>query len=127
MASEPWSDVITGIATVDLSGMFALPTINGKELFGARLAFDLLGCCAHEEQVAQKLREYFRMVGDPAHMFLICAAALDTIASDLMPALLEMYEQKSGDYDARVRLANAARNAWAARVTDFTDKREGTE
>jgi hypothetical protein len=96
-----------------------MPTIDGKELFGTRLAFDLLSCCVDEEQVAQTLRDYLKMIRDPGHMFLVCAAALDTIANHVMPALLDTLEHQASDYEARVRLADAARNAWAARVGDL--------
>lgn len=121
LAAEPWADVVAGIPTVDFSGILTMPTIDGKELFGTRLAFDLLGCCADEDQVAEKLTECYSMIGDPAHMFLVCAAALDTIANHVVPVLLDNYEEKTSDYEVRVRLADAARNAWAARVVDLTD------
>lgn len=127
LAAEPWSDFVTGIPTVDFSGMLALPTIDAKEVFGTRLAFDLLGCCADEDQVAETLREYFKMTGDPGHMFLVCAAALETIADHVMPALLDTLEHQTGDYDARVRLADAARKAWTARVADLGEFVEADE
>jgi hypothetical protein len=127
LVAEPWSDFITGIPTVDFSAMLALPTIDAKEVFGTRLAFDLLGCCADEDQVAETLRECFKMTGDPGHAFLVYAAALETIANHVMPALLDTYEDKSGDYETRVRLADAARNAWAARVADLGEFAEADE
>lgn len=89
LTQEPWADVVIGIPSVDLRGVLVLPTIAGKELFGARLAFDLLGGCADEEQVTEKLTEYYEMIGEPAHMFLVCAAALDTIANHVVPVLLD--------------------------------------
>jgi hypothetical protein len=123
LAAEPWSEMVTGLPTVglegELTGMLPMPTIDGKELFGTRLAFDLLSCCVDEEQVAQTLRDYLKMIRDPGHMFLVCAAALDTIANHVMPALLDTLEHQASDYEARVRLADAARNAWAARVGDL--------
>jgi hypothetical protein len=124
VAAEPWSDVVSGTPTNDLvtgevNGMFAMPTVEGKELFGTRLAFDLLGCCGDDEQVAAKLHAFRKMIRDDAHLVVVFAAALDTIASDVVPALLDTYEQKSGDYEARVRLARVARHAWAARVADL--------
>lgn len=128
LAAEPWADIVIGIPTVDLCGLLTMPTIDGKELFGTRLAFDLLACCADEEQVAEKLVEYYSMTGDPAHMFLVCAAALEIIANHVVPTLLDNYEHQSGDYDVRVRLADAARNAWAVRAADFGDgSREAAE
>lgn len=120
LVAEPWSDFIKGIPSVEFSAMLAMPSIDAKEVFGTRLAFDLLGCCADEDQVAEKLRECFKMTGgDPGHPFLVCAAALETIASHVMPALLDTLENQARDYDTRVRLADAARNAWTARVADL--------
>lgn len=126
LAAEPWAAIVTCIPTVDLetgedNGVFSMPTIDGKALFGTRLAFDLLGCCTDESQLAEKLREYYRIIVEPEHMFLVCAAALDTIANHAFPALLDVFEHLAGDYEARVRLADAARNAWAARAADPGD------
>ena len=126
VAAEPWAEVVSGTPTTDLitgavNGMFSMPSIEGTELFGTRLAFDLLGCCGDEDQVAEKLWEFRKMIRDSAHLVLVLAAALDTIATDVVPALLDSYEQKSGDYDARVRLAEAAGWAWAARSADLGD------
>ena len=61
----------------ELAGMMAFPNIDGKELFGTRLAFDLLGCCDDEDQVAQTLAKYFTMIKDPSHTFLVAFAALE--------------------------------------------------
>lgn len=129
LAAEPWPDAVisiptTNIGTGECDGMLSMPSVGGTELFGTRLAFDLLGCCGDEEQVADKLREFRRMTGDPAHSLLVYAAALDFIATDLYPAMLDSCEATSGDYDARVRLAKAARRAWSARLADFGDQEE---
>lgn len=129
IAAEPWSAVMTGLPTYsadgELAGMLPMPTIESKELFGTRLAFDLLGCCANEAQVEETLNEYFSMVKEPDHLFLVAFAALDTIANHVMPALLDTLELQASDYDSRVRLADAARNAWAARANDLDDTRAG--
>jgi hypothetical protein len=123
LAEEPWTSVMTGFPTVnldgELTGMLPMPTIDGKELFGTRLAFDLLGCCADEAHVKEKFDEYFSMVREPDHLFLVAFAALDTIANHIVPALLNTLEHQASDFDARVRLADAARNAWTARVNDL--------
>jgi hypothetical protein len=130
LVDEPWTAVMTGFPTVDangeLTGMLPMPTIDGKELFGTRLAFDLLGCCANEAQVQETFDEYFSMVREPDHLFLVAFAALDTIANHVLPALLDTLEHQASDYDSRVRLADAARNAWTARVNDLkTQERDG--
>lgn len=132
LTAEPWPDAVIAIPTTDIGsgecdGMLSMPSVGGTELFGTRLAFDLLGCCGDEEQVAAKLREFRRMIRDPVQMVLVFAAALDTIAAEVVPALLDRYEEASGDYDARVRFANAARTAWSARVADFDDGEEAEE
>lgn len=125
-AEEPWVDVVTGIPTVDITtgecnGMFSVPTIEGNELFGTRLAFDLLGCCGDEEQVAEKLWEFHTMIRDPAHLVVVLTSALDTIASYVVPDLLDSYERTASDYQVRVGLAEAARRAWVARSADLRD------
>jgi hypothetical protein len=99
--------------------MMAFPTIEGKGLFGTRLAFDLLGCCDDEEQVSETLNDYLSMVKEPGHLFLIAFAALSVIADHVIPQMLEVIEDQASNWDVRVTLAEAARNAWAARVNDI--------
>lgn len=124
-AAEPWSATLTSVPAVtgdgDLSGMLSMPTIEGKEVFGTRLAFDLLGCCGDEDEVEEKLNEFCGLVGEPDHMVAVCAAALATIAEHVVPVLLDTLERSASDYDSRVRLAEAARNAWAVRVGTLDD------
>ena len=132
LVAEPGGDCLriylaANIGVVGHSGMVSMLVVAGKELFGTRLAFDLLGCCGDEEQVAAKLREFRTMVADPGHMFLVFAAAIETIATDVVPALLDRYEAVSGDYDERVGFADAARRAWSARIADFADDDEVDE
>ena len=69
------------------------------------------------------MNDCFAMIREPGHTFLVCAAALKTIVNHVVPVLLDTYEDKSGDYDTRVRLADAARNAWAARVAGAYGRR----
>jgi hypothetical protein len=130
LVAEPWSDVLTAVPTVnrdgDPTGMLPMPTMVGKEVFGTRLAFDLLSHSGDEDRVSEVMNDCFAMIKEPGHMFLVCAAALETIVSHVMPTLLEKYEKTSGDYEARVSLADAARNAWAARVADV-DTEEAEE
>ena len=123
LAAEPWDEMWSALpgysSDGELTGMMALPRIDGKELFGTRLAFDLLGCCDDEDQVADTLRKYYTMVKDPGHTFLVAFAALDTIANHVIPEMLRIIEDQAGNWDVRVTLADAARNAWAARVNDL--------
>jgi hypothetical protein len=72
-----------------------------------------------EDRVCEVMNDCFAMIKEPGHMFLVCASALETIVNHVLPTLLQQYENASGDYDARVRLADAARNAWAVRVGDL--------
>jgi hypothetical protein len=128
LAAEPWSDVVTGLPSVnrdgDLIGMLPMPTMVGKEVFGTRLAFDLLAHCDNGERVSEIMNDTFAMIREPGHMFLVCAAALVTIANHVVPTLLDTLEHQAGDYDARVRLADAARNAWAGRVANIEEDDE---
>jgi hypothetical protein len=123
LAPEPWDELLSALPTYgpdgELTGMMTLPSIDGKELFGTRLAFDLLGCCDDEDQVADTLIKYRRMAKDPAHVFLVAFAALEVIANHVVPQTLEVIEQKASNWDVRVTLADAARNAWSARVDDI--------
>jgi hypothetical protein len=92
LAAQLWDELLSALPTYgpdgEMTGMMALPSIDGQELFGTRLAFDLLGCCDGEEQVADTLIKYRRMVKDPAHVFLVAVAALEVIANYVVPELL---------------------------------------
>jgi hypothetical protein len=59
------------------------------------------------------------MVKEPDHLFLIAFAALSVIANHVIPQMLEVIEDQASNWDVRVTLAEAARNAWAARVNDI--------
>lgn len=130
LADEPWDEMWGALPGYnrdgEVIGMMALPSINGKELFGTRLAFDLLGCCDDEDQVIQTLGKYYAMIKDPSHTFLVAFAALDTIVNHIIPEMLRIIEDQAGNWDVRVTLADAARNAWAARVNDIRHADDGT-
>ncbi|MEZ0385238.1 hypothetical protein [Mycobacterium sp. pW045] len=127
LAAEPWSAVVTAVPTVgtggELTGILSMPVVDAKELFGGRLAYDLLGCCDGEDQVRRMLVEYFAMIREPEHAFLVAFTALKVIASYAVPVMLDSLECHGGDYESRVRLADAALNAWATRM----DERAGVE
>jgi hypothetical protein len=122
IAAEPWDDLWSALPGYSpegqLTGMLALPSIDAKELFGTRLAFDLLGCCDDEDQVADTLNKYYAMLKDPGHLFLVAFAALKVIANHVTPEMLRVIEDQASNWDVRVTLADAARNAWAGRVND---------
>jgi hypothetical protein len=73
LAAEPWADVVTGLPTVsrdgDLTGMLPMPTMVGKEVFGTRLAFDLLAHCDNEERVSEIMNDAFAMIREPGHIY----------------------------------------------------------
>ena len=125
LAAEPWAECWTAIPMTDLdngelSGMMALPSIDGKEMWGCRAAFDFLDAGPDREAVDTVLNRYFvALDGNIEHLFFVFSAALCTIAEYVMPALLDTLEHQASDYETRVRLADASRNAWAARVNDL--------
>ena len=45
----------------------------------------------------------------------------------VVPTMLDDLEQHGSDYEARVRLADAARNAWAARINDYRNNATNEE
>lgn len=123
LAAEPWADMWSAHPMTDmdgeLTGMMALPNIDGKELWGARVAFDFLDATGDENRVKDCLDRYFTATeGNVEHLFFIFSSALCTIAEHVMPALLENLEKQASDYDSRVLFADAARNAWATRLND---------
>ncbi|CAM4228647.1 hypothetical protein MB901379_03587 [Mycobacterium basiliense] len=123
LEEEPWTDAWTACPVTDgdgsLSGMMALPSIDGKELWGCRLAYDILDAGTDRARVEHVLDRYFTAIGGtPDHMFLVFSAALCTVAENIVPVLLDSIENQGGNYDARVHLAEAAANAWAVRIDD---------
>jgi hypothetical protein len=122
LATEPWDELCSAVPVHDpggeMVGMMSLPTIYGKELVGARLAFDLAACCDDEDQVAHTLNKYLSMIKDRDHLVLVTFAALSVIAEHVIADMLALIEDKAADWDLRVSLAEAARNAWTASVSD---------
>ncbi len=109
------------VATVPSDGNTALelPSIVAKELWGARLAFDLLDCGDDFDRIDEVMTRLFTTAkGDTGIAFLITSAALSTIAGIVVPQLLEEIEHSGSNYDARVMLAEARVKAWHGRVAD---------
>lgn len=124
---EPWDELwsaLPGIdgATGELAGMLALPSIDAKELFGTRLAFDLAAYAGEEDSVDDIANWYFSAIKSPDHMFLIAMAALKTLAVHVLPILLEIAEERASNWDVRVNLSDASRNAWEQRVKNFREE-----
>lgn len=112
-----WQAGIKAVPTVDpatgqMTGMLGLPDLFKNELWGARLAFDLLSVAGDEDAVEDLLPKYLLWIKDPAHAWLVAAAALSTIAQFVVPTMLDQIERQGSNWDARVLLAEAAENAW---------------
>jgi hypothetical protein len=120
LIEEPFENQVKSISSVDGTVALALPNITAKELWGARLAFDLLDCGDDYDQIDTVMNRLFSTVnGDTGMAFLIATSALSTIASLVVPQLLEEIEHSASDYDERVRLAQARAKAWAGRVDEI--------
>jgi hypothetical protein len=126
MLIEPWAEQLTALRAHRRDGqptaeMLILPNMSAKEMFGGRLAFDALDCADDDsgERINDVLTRLFTMVGgDTGQAMLILASALDTIASHVMPTLLDQIEQHASNWEVRVTLAEARTNAWRASLTD---------
>jgi hypothetical protein len=123
LTAEPWDDFWTAVPTVgngELIGMFGVPSILAKEMFGTRLAFEALDAGDDEDKLDDILGRFFTMVhGDPGQAFLIFSAALRILVTLVVPQLLEEIEHRASNYDARVMLAEAVWKAWEGRVNDL--------
>ncbi|CAN5523338.1 hypothetical protein BH09ACT7_BH09ACT7_08410 [soil metagenome] len=121
---EPWDSqwsAIPGHSVVgEITAMLAVPNITAKELFGSRLAFDILDCGDDDDRINEVLGRYFSMVqGDTGMAFLLMSSALSTIASLVVPQMLDEIEQHGSNYDTRVMLAEARAKAWRGRVSEL--------
>lgn len=124
---EPWNDLWTALpgytADGEIGGMLALPNLTARDLFGLRLAFEIV-CASDEEDVLDILNEFFTHVHSTDHMFLIATAALKSIALYILPTMFEQIEQRASNWNLRVNLADALRNSWEQRVRNFDDPEE---
>jgi hypothetical protein len=125
LIEEPWETLITAIPAHNSAGertgtAITLPSITAKELFGARLAFDMLDAGDDDDRLeAVKTRYFTELNGDTGLLFLVFAAALDTVASLIVPQLLSEIEQSGSNYTERVRLSEACAKAWSGRVSEL--------
>lgn len=126
LIEEPWHTLITALPAHDAhgkrtGGSLTLPSITAKELFGARLAFDMLDAGEDHDRLEEVKNRYFsELKGDTGLLFLVFAAALDTVASLVVPQMLEDLENRASNYDARVLLAQARTKAWNGRVSELS-------
>ena len=122
---DPWDELVSALPMADVDGRrtgdaIALPSLTAKELMGARLAFDLLDCGEDLDQIEEVQTRYFHELhGDTGVLFLVAFAALSTIASVVVPQMLNEIETQASNYDARVMLAEARAKAWRGRVKEF--------
>lgn len=132
LLEEPWSTLITALPAHDADGnrtgtALTLPSITAKELFGARLCFDMLDAgladeaenYEHDRVDAVKSRLFSELSGDTGLLFLVCMAALDTIATLVVPQLVEELETRASNYEIRVMLAEARTRSWNGRVSEI--------
>lgn len=118
--NEPWSATLGAIPSyrsdgdmTELHGVLSMPSIAAKEIWGCRLAFDVASSDRPANDIVQ---DYFSDIRNPDHLMLVFAAAIDTLADYVIKPMLDVVEQRGGDYEMRVRLADAARNAWTTRI-----------
>lgn len=129
LIEEPWESLVTALPAHNsdgerTGGAIILPSITAKELMAARLAFDMLDAGLDSEEDPDKLesvknRYFTQLGGDPGVLFLVCMAALDTIASLVVPQMIDELETLASNYDARVMLAEARTKAWNGRVSEI--------
>lgn len=114
------SQVISIDSEIGFDPPLSLPNIAARELWGARLAFDLLDCGDDYDQIDAVIGRLFTAAGaDAGVTMIIMSAALSTIASLIVPQLLEEIEQSGSNYDERVRLCEARAKAWHGRVSEI--------
>jgi hypothetical protein len=96
--------------------------MHARELYGARLAFDLLDCGDHFDEIDAVIGRLFTAAGgDPGVTMVIMSAALSTTAALIVPQLLEEIEHGGSNYTERVRLCEARAKAWNGRVSELRD------
>lgn len=127
LTDEPWADCwkavpMTDAETGEMTGMMSIPTIDGKELWGARAAFDFLDAGTDRDRIEDTLSRYFSALdGNIEHLFFVFSAALCTVAEHVVPAMLHKLENQASDWTSRVMLAEAAANAWRTRANHSKD------
>jgi hypothetical protein len=120
LLEEPLDGQVKSIASIGGTASLSLPNITARELWGARLAFDLVDAGDDFDQIDAVISRLFSAAnGDTGIAMVIMSAALSTIASLVVPQLLEEIEHSGSNYDERVRLAEARAKAWNGRVSEL--------
>jgi hypothetical protein len=117
LIEEPFEEQCAEIPALNSDNWLTLPNFVAKELWGARLCFDLLDAGEDFDQIDAILARLFTTVGgDTGTAMLIMSAALSTIAGVVVPQFLEEIETRGSNYEARTLLAEARRKAWNQRA-----------
>jgi hypothetical protein len=125
LLEEPLDGQVNSINSVDGTASLSLPNITARELWGARLAFDLLDCGDDFDEIDAVIGRLFTAAGgDPGVMMVVMSAALSTIASLVVPQLLNEIEHGGSNFDERVRLAEARAKAWNGRVAELREAQD---
>lgn len=123
LQAEPWSmfvrDIEARSESGEVTGVLRFPTIAAKETFGVRLALEIAAQAGSASDIEETFNDYFSMVKEPVELFLVFAAALDTMGTMVLPALYEVVENKACDYDTRTNFLATAVNVWEKRLADF--------
>ena len=120
LLEEPLDGQVTTIRSVDGTATLELPNITAKELWGARLCFDVLDAGDDFDQIDAVISRLFSAAnGDTGITMTIMSAALSTIAGLVVPELLQEIELSGSNYDERVRLCEARAKAWHGRVSEI--------
>jgi hypothetical protein len=128
LIEEPLDGQVKSIASIDGTASLSFPNITARELWGARLAFDLIDCGDDFDQIDATISRLFSAAkGDTGIAMVIMSSALSTIASLVVPQLLEEIEHSGSNYDERVRLAEARAKAWHGRVSELRGPQDPEE
>jgi hypothetical protein len=120
LIEEPLNGQVKSLASIDGTASLSFPNITARELWGARLCFDLLDCGDDFDQIDEVISRLFSAAnGDTGIAMVIMSAALSTIASLVVPQLLDEIEHSGSNYNERVRLAEARAKAWNGRVSEL--------
>ncbi len=128
LIEEPLAGQIKTLGSVNSTASLSLPNITAKELWGARLCFDLLDCGDDVDQIDEVISRLFSAAnGDTGITMTIMSSALSTIAALVVPELLAEIEQQGSNYDERVKLAEARAKAWNGRASEIRELNKGLD
>jgi hypothetical protein len=122
LLEESLESQVQSLDSTDGTASLSLPNVTARELWGARLCFDLLDCGDDYDEIDATISRLFCAAnGDTGIAMVIMSAALSTIAALVVPELLDEIEHSGSNYDERVRLAEARAKAWHGRVAELRE------